>query len=996
MHVLRLLILPIALACAAFCGSAGAQTLDDPAVTVPGPAPEITEIEVVTDVEGLDERRVLRELEFEVGDRLSKASAARSLRNLVASGVASQVAIYQRPVEVPLEDSFAPGHTDVPRAPSYALVIVEVVADYMVVSVDVLGDLGLAKARLKALLDQRSGEPIYEDRLLRSVYRMKDALEAAGYLGARVRLKVDRDDQKKQVAVVYQVEAGPRGAVSSVSFQRGKSDSEREFDAELSATFLEALRLKPGKAISQEGLRADRRRLERDLRKQGFLAARVDEPGTTWDPATNGVAVRYGVELGQVISVRVLNQDGEEENLRRYRRKGLLPFLGEAGFSEALLRQSEGRVEAFLQKRGYYEASVSSEQTSEPGETDVVVQIDRGPRYRIQSLDLVGNETFDRDHLDPLFVTGEKKRFESGSGALVSDVFEADLRNLEAYYQLQGFDQVRVGPPQIEGTGDVLPEDGAPDPRPLHIRVPIEEGRRLMVESLRLLGAERFELTDFAPLPVVAGGPYHPQRVQDLLDRIRSEYTRLGFERAALEVETTWDETETQARLVIRVQEGRQTVIDRIVLRGNTRTRPGVIRRVLALEPDQPLNRERLLAAQRRLYGMGVFSSVTVEAGPRRQETELPRAGESREDVSPRDVIVRVAEGKRWRLGYGFGYDSEDGVGGLFSATYNNVASRGGTLRLDLRANERDQRYRLLFTDRTVGGGVVPIQYAVYRISEEISEFDSERYGFQVEASRDFGQARVGVFFDYRNVELRSNTASIDPLTGLPPSGLDVDPGEVDRRFASVEIASITSSLLLDRRDDPLIPTRGHSLSLQLEKAFPLLDADESFLKLFAHATGYLPLGSLGTLAASLRLGGIEAQKSVSEDTVSGVELVPISERFFGGGRTTHRAFDRDELGLVDRTIFGGVPIGGNGMALINIDYRFPIAGAFGGTVFLDAGNVWADYRDIDPGELRYGGGVGVRYLSPIGPIRLELGWKLDRETGESPRELFLSFGYPF
>ena len=129
--------------------------------------------------------------------------------------------------------------------------------------------------------------------------------------------------------------------------------------------------------------------------------------------------------------------------------------------------------------------------------------------------------------------------------------------------------------------------------------------------------------------------------------------------------------------------------------------------------------------------------------------------------------------------------------------------------------------------------------------------------------------------------------------------------------------------------------------------------------------------------------------------------LIPVSERFFAGGRTTHRAYERDTLGIPGKTLIpvdGAVfEAGGNGLFLLNLDYRFPIAGQFGGTVFFDLGNVWADWRDVDPADLKPGIGLGLRYRSPIGPVRLEIGWKLDPVPGESTNPVFfLSLGNPF
>jgi outer membrane protein insertion porin family len=216
--------------------------------------------------------------------------------------------------------------------------------------------------------------------------------------------------------------------------------------------------------------------------------------------------------------------------------------------------------------------------------------------------------------------------------------------------------------------------------------------------------------------------------------------------------------------------------------------------------------------------------------------------------------------------------------------------------------------------------------------------------------------------------------------------------------------------VFLDHRDDPIDPRRGWSANLQLEYAFPLFTADENFLKLFVQGTDYFDLGRSGVVAASARFGAIEPLAGLGRDPIVPPGLpssgVPISERFFAGGRSSNRAYRRDDLGVPGQTLLPDAssttgttslsPVGGNGLALFNVDYRFPLIGPLEGLVFTDAGNVWADWRRMDAADVKVGSGVGLRYRSPIGPLRLEIGWKLQREPYESPYQVFFSFGNPF
>jgi outer membrane protein insertion porin family/translocation and assembly module TamA len=287
-------------------------------------------------------------------------------------------------------------------------------------------------------------------------------------------------------------------------------------------------------------------------------------------------------------------------------------------------------------------------------------------------------------------------------------------------------------------------------------------------------------------------------------------------------------------------------------------------------------------------------------------------------------------------------------------------------------------------------------------------------------------QTRWSVRYEYRLSKCEDG-----PLCDLADTALF--PG-IDRSVTNVKISSITPTFFWDRRDDVVDPHRGFFTSASLEYAFRALAAEANFFKEFAQASYFLPVSARSVFGVSGRVGLIQDfGKGISGEgkVLSGV---PISERFTGGGESSQRAFPLDLLGITcvdprdadicrfdakgnalnatlinvpddDKVKATQFPSGGRSIFIVNAEYRFPIAGPFGGTVFVDAGNVFPDTKILFD-RLRYGVGSGLRYLSPVGPVRVDVGYNLNRHIlyinpdckayYEKPISFFVTLGYAF
>ena len=926
-------------------------------VAPPAQAAIVRALEIRSDAP-VDVEEVRQLISLAVGEPMDDARTRRTLRSLRYSGVASEVEIYARPVALGMADG--------------VVAVVALWTDVQVTAVEVVGDLGLKKTRLLAALPQRSGQPLREDRLLRGVFRLQDLLVAEGFLDAEVRLAVSLggdpagasggqsagEGRSRGAAATYHVAAGERTRVRRVTFAGA---SPPFADTEL----VGALRSKPEAVFKKEVAGDDVERLQDWLFSRGYREAVVERSPEVLDPAAHAVDLAFAVRLGPKIEFAV-----QGITLKELEKKDLVPFLGDSGYDEALVLQSIERIRRYFQAKGHYRVVVTRTEERSPEVVRLAFEIVPGPRLTLDEVRFEGNTSYDPERLRRLMTTSARRFLLPGSGRLVDEELSADLSNLRSFYQLEGFDRSQVGPAHIVEQGYRL-----------EVVVPITEGRRRRVGEL--------VLQDLAPLDESAvrkalalesGGPFHRLLLERSVDTLRALLEDRGYGGALVSSEVVWSADDLVATVRLRVFAGERWVFDRTLLRGLRRTDPRIVRRFLGIAPGDPVRQAAVLDLQRRLYGLGIFSRVDVRVAP------------SAEGGEARELLVDLEEGRSRAVQAGAGYDSESGVRGLLRLSQGNLFGKATSLSLDLLGSQKNQHMRLIYRQPYIGSLQAELLATLYDEHEDRPDFSVDRRGGQLVVGRELGRWSLQAFLSYRLVELQAD----DPFFN----------SEIPLDSRNGRVASLTPTAGYDHRDDPLDPTRGWNTSFQLEYAFPALAADAHFLKLFGHATAYLPLGRFGVLAGSARGGAIEPlADSLDASSRGALEAsVPAAELFYAGGRTTHRAYRRDELGIVGETLIfdptnpaaDPYPAGGGGLALCNFEYRFPVAGPVGGTLFVDGGNVWTDYRKVGVGAMKWGAGLGVRYLSPVGPLRLEVGWKLDREPFEDPYVWFISLGNPF
>jgi outer membrane protein assembly complex protein YaeT len=624
------------------------------------------------------------------------------------------------------------------------------------------------------------------------------------------------------------------------------------------------------------------------------------------------------------------------------------------------------RIRENLQRQGYLLAAVTAELVAEDPAHVLRVTADPGRVLRVAAVEFPGAAAFDHDDLREV-VAVDQGRTQGLWGVPVSDVtLDADRRAVEEAYRSAGFVEVEVAPPILEpaGTDEV------------RVLFSIVEGRRWVLDDLRIEGlpVEAAARLEALPATLRENAPWNPRAVEATQLQIETALANTGYPEGRVTTEIDTSEP-GHARVVFVVDPGRYVEIGDVVIAGLRKTRRSVVERMLTaagVATGAPFARDRVVDAQRRLYELGLFRTVEL----------LPMPGQERRDV--RGLVVHCQEGAQRSYMVGVGWNETDRWRLSLGWSHLNLFGGAHALSPEGRLSSNEERFQVGLREPRIPYLDVPGHLVMYRTFERFENrgYEQRRRGLWI----DVGDRRRVPFrtwyrYEYQLVEPSSiGDSPVDP--NLP------------REDEEARIASITPTLEWDFRDDPLLPSRGSFSQLSVEWAFPVFAADANYLKLFGRSTLY-GRHSHGTWAAGIRAGAI--QPFGTDDELPLNLQVPLASRYFAGGSSTHRGFERDTLGIAGQTVDAfGEPIGGNALLLLNLEYERPVAGVFSGVAFVDIGNVWAEPGLVRVGDLRYAAGLGVRVVTPAGPLRAEYGWKLDSEPGESSGEFFLSFGVPF
>ncbi len=892
----------------------------------------------------VDVHRLEALTELEPGRTLTDEAVRTSLRNLFATRLFSDLAL------------------EVAPSPAGAIVVVVFSAAPRIELLSISPGVP-ASGRVLDNVGLGAGDRWQSDLRPRYEEAIRHVLRGEGYFDPKVATVVDAGADETSVRVLFEVRKGPRATAGPPRFSASPSPLDE-------ATLVARAKSKPGRPYRGAAAREDAERFAAAYRRLGHSRAEVRLEDERYDASSATVTPHYALFVGPRV---VLKVTGESESV--VRRHPDSPWSRGEPSDEDSLQFLKDALRRTYQERGYARAKVDVTFETTPDEELVAFAIEKGERWTISRVAVIGAVSLPRSTVWAALQT--RARGLLGTGRYVDGEAAADRDALESLLRANGFRHARVLPPQVT-------EGAARDTLIVTFRV--EEGIRTIVGARTVTGVKSLPEDDFLPrLTVRAGLPFSESSVSDDAALLQSLYVDRGYVDAKVEATARFPDPVPpegeRAEVLYAVTEGKPVVFGKTILRGNRHTQPFIVEDRLANKEGSPFSLAKLLETQQSLARLGIFQKIEVSTFPTDPET-LSRA-----------VVVTVSESRPWSLTYGVGAEyAPQAPGTRLSArlslgvSYNNLFGRALEVSGEGRISNRDPRVILSARDRSLFGGKIPVSLAAYQTNDYFSDIQVKRTGGFLQAEfRPSASLRTGLRYQYELV-----SPSSDP-------GLGAD----QRLNQPSRISSVAGGATWDRRNDPLNPSAGTFLAADVKYAFPLLAADADFLKALLQAALYRPYGAT-RLVFSVRGGVIwnyQACDALPRDaTLCGPNLIiPVPERLFAGGSSTHRAFARDNLGIAGETLNAdGVGVGGTVQLVANAEWRIPVASSFEVALFFDIGNVWSDPKSVDLGLLRSGAGVGLHYQTPVGPIRLEYGLKLDRKPGEDAGAFAFSVGYPF
>ncbi len=694
---------------------------------------------------------------------------------------------------------------------------------------------------------------------------------------------------------------------------------------------------KTGETISMEKTNED----IKNIFKMGYF----DDVRAEMETFEGGIKLIYTIKEKPTV-VRIEFQGNKEIDDAKLKEK--LTITTGSIADAVLIQDNTDRLRALYEEEGYWLSSIVPIITKiRPDEVSLTYQIEEGSRVKIKKINIEGNKSLSDKKIRK--VMGTKKRwllsFITGSGYYKKDQMNSDIERIRDLYFDNGFIKVAVGEPSIKLTDDK---------KGMMITIPISEGDQYSISSVEFSGNKVFSNDEIKKrITLTPNTTFSKSTLRKNILSLSQLYSENGYAVTTVTPDLIPDESKKLVAVTLEIDEGDRYSIGRIEISGNTKTRDKVIRREVRLDEGDIFNSSLLRRSYERINNLNFFETLDMIPKPRPEEKLV-------------DIDIKVKERPTGFISLGGGYSSVEKFIGVLDITQGNLFGKGQSIKLKGELGGRTTYYEISFREPWFMDKEISFATNLYRMSRDYIQYDKEATGFSIAFGKALSEyVRGSITYNFEDAEILNVTEDASTI--------------IKEQEGTWTTSSITPSLVRNTLDNYLDPSRGSRNSIYVTYAG--LGGTNYFLKGEIDSAWYFPLKST-TFMLRGRFGyGVGLQ---------GKEL-PLYERFYVGGIYTVRGLDWGDAGPKDEVT--GDPIGGTEELIFNVEYIFPILSELRlkGVVFFDAGNSYESFKNF--GELRYTTGTGIRWISPMGPIRIEWGYNIDKKLGENSSKFEFTFG---
>ncbi|HYT75129.1 MAG TPA: POTRA domain-containing protein [Vicinamibacterales bacterium] len=852
----------------------------------------------------------------------------------------------------------------------------EVVPIHTVTKVEFRGELGLSQGTLRTRMTERFGAAPPLARADDVAGMLEAWYHERGFLSATVKAAPPiLEHEPHRTTLTFDVHAGSQTTIARSTITG--------HPLEPAPQVVERLHIAGRQPYQPEELHSRLTDYVTWMRQRRYYEASAHDLPPQFNADRTQVDLTVEIEPGPLVRVEFTGDPLPKDTIDE-----LVPIEREGSIDQDILEDSARRIVDYLNQQGYWKAEVKPpERKQGNGEVTLVFHVSRGALFRVApgGIDVSGNQSIGIDELRPLLKMPAGEPFVAAKLAAIED-------DVKKTYRARGFATATIASAANDaGPGLVKPV------------ITVKEGPRVTIGEVTVSGNTGLSSAVLlSKLSLKRGDPYNGPKIAAERDVLLAEYLNAGYGSAKVSVAAPAPVAApgggAVANIAFTIEEGPQSIVEHVFISGNVRTRSSVVRRELKIQSGKPLGLADLTETRRRLTALGLFRRIQI--------TPV-----SHGDPSRTDVVILVEESPQTTVGFGGGVQvdrvlrtSEVGVApseqyefaprGFFEVGRRNLGGTNRSVnlytRLSLRPNSDPANpNRFGFSEyRIIGTYTEPRalrNYGDLTVTAAVEQ--GVRTGFN------FSRKGLNGEFTHRlSPTIRGSarySLGTTRIFDFDQNLSDADKATIDRVFPQVRLSAFSAAASRDTRDSLLEPKKGTFLSADGTLAARNIGSAVGYAKTFLQGFVYRNLGGPGfVFAGGARLGLARGfprlATTVDADgtpIIVTIRDLPASERFFAGGDTTMRGFALDSVGVPDTITTQGFPLGGDGEVILNAELRSPFVGPVGAVVFVDGGNVFQRAADLDLGQLTGSVGTGLRVKTPVGPVRFDVGFKLERRT---------------